>query len=68
MAAGGALGQLGAPPCYSFLWETLHLFKISSQLKYCYLLVLGVRSPTVQQVATIMKLEMPPKYDGMYTK
>ena len=22
-AAGGALGQQGAPPCYSSLWETL---------------------------------------------
>ena len=21
----GALGQQGAPPCYSSLWETLHL-------------------------------------------
>ena len=51
-----------------------HLFicdkdqNIECQLKYCNLLVLGVRSPTVQQVATIMKLEMPPKYDGMYAK
>ena len=23
MAGGGALGQQGAPPCYSSLWETL---------------------------------------------
>ena len=23
-AAGGAVGQQGAPPCYSSLWETLY--------------------------------------------
>ena len=29
---GGTLGQQGAPPCYSSLWETLHIFHDSDNL------------------------------------
>ena len=32
-ARGGALGQQGAPPCYSSLWETL--YKLWSCQKMC---------------------------------
>ena len=42
MAAGGALGQQGAPPCYSSLWEMLQI-KLMTSHNVHYLTIMAMK-------------------------
>ena len=70
-AGGGALGQQGAPPCYSSLWETLYINTLVLNQEILKFLIPECKNPK-GGVDIIMSVQQPKKliikYYQMCTK